>query len=406
MSTRSVCPPRPSSRATMDVPHRRERDLEAAPKRRKISSGDRAAPSKDIKLSHRRALAELPTEIVLEIVDRCDPATLIVCAATCRLLHRHILNPAFIAKLQHAASSRRFASSSLLGLFYRHYKGQPSSSRPPSFTPMMSTPGIVVRSPFDPDVFDSYTPVESRGGLLVLRDSALFTEHANICIYDTITGKRTIVPPPEVHQQSYALLLSPDNDTTFLRLIVVDLSLFAQHHTVPAQILSPDVGGAWGPIIEALTSNGLNLRNDVMVARPSTLIIGGMLHWLCTDKRTILTFDSDTAELRRAVDMEKMLTVPAELFLPPYQYLLSHNIVQLQWVGEMSRAVVAQVAGVGLLVLDMDTEAVVCKVQSRNRNNMDVNGLPFRYCPYERDLVARLAAMYVSYVKPATLSLP
>lgn len=119
-------------------------------------------------------------------MDRCDPATLIVCAATCRLLRRHIVNPAFIAKLR-----RRFAASCFLGLFYRHYKGEPSSSRP-----------------FCPDVFNSYTPVESRGGLLVLRDSTLFTEHASLCVYDPVAGRRTFLPPPDVHQQSLLLTCS------------------------------------------------------------------------------------------------------------------------------------------------------------------------------------------------------
>ncbi|TVU31465.1 hypothetical protein EJB05_23149, partial [Eragrostis curvula] len=416
-------------------------------------------PEHHHKPSTRPAPAWLPTELVLEIVDRCDPATLIICAATCRLLRRRILDPAFIERLR--AAGRFAPSSRLLGLFYRHYEGEPAVQRPTPFTP--TTPGVV-RTPFAHDVFedDGYTPVECRGGLLVLRRSALFAERADLCVCDPVTGRRAFLPPPEVHQQSYALLLAPrrDNDvdgsatagggvsSMFRRLIVVDLSRLRFWYTVRAQSFSPDDGGggAWGAVVEAFTPDDLWPRVDV--ARQSPVILGGVLHWLCTDQRTVLTFDSDTSEVgavqiphghhlcrnmplaqkqllastpngelsllvverlvisvwvlqttatgdewtrRATVDLEKIMNVPAETVLRS-QRLLS-GIVRLEWAGEMSGAVVvAQVAGVGLMVLDLEAEKVVCTVR-RSCRNSDTSLLPFRYCPYERDLIQRLAAM-------------
>ncbi|CAN6311693.1 unnamed protein product [Urochloa humidicola] len=428
------------------------------PRRTRRTSGEHHHHHKQEELKHDPpALPTLPPELVLEIVDRCDPTTLIACAAASRLLRRHVLSPSFISR-RRAASRGCFAPSSLLGLFYRHYDGEPAP-RPPPFTPA-SAAASAVKTPFAPDVFDRYTPVESRGGLLVLRRSALFAEHAGLCVLDPVTGRRAFLPPPEVHQdqQSYALLLADDSggagDTgrLFRRLVVVDLSGLRFQRTVRTQSFSPDDdggGGAWGPVTDALAPDDLA---SCEVARPSPVILGAVLHWLCTDNTRILTLDAGTAALgtvllppyyvwylhypcepppqllaasaegdlsllvgerlvinvwvrragqwtrRAAVDVERM--VGAERILPVIwpAVTLSMGIVcstirvmmQLEWAGERSGAVVAQVPGVGLLVIDMEKEEVVCTVV-RSSSNVDV--VPFRYCPYERDLLERLAVM-------------
>ncbi|KAL6641557.1 hypothetical protein ACP70R_019738 [Stipagrostis hirtigluma subsp. patula] len=422
---------------TRDVPRLRRR--EAAPKRRKTSSRSRGPPSSQDTLINPPAPA-LPPELVLEIVDRCDdPATLIASAAACRLLRRHVLGADFIRRQRDAARGR-FAPSSLLGLFYRHYDGEPAP-RPPPFTATSDA----VRTPFAPAaVFAGYTPAESRGGLLVLRRSALFAERAGLCVYDPVTRRRAFLPPPEVHQQSYALLLAGDDHADagalFRRLVVVDLSGLLFHRTVRAQSFSPEEagGGAWGPVVDAFVPGHL-MRCEV--ARPSPVILdgdGALLHWLCTDHRTVLTLDADTAEAgtlqlppyhvlyprfflpehqllassaegelsllvaerlvitvwvrraateqwerRAAVDVERMLLLAK---VEPALPIWWNSRMQIEWFGEKSGAVVAQVAGVGLLVLNVETEEV-CMVQRSN------DLVPFRYCPYERDLLGLLAAM-------------
>ncbi|KAF8728261.1 hypothetical protein HU200_018855 [Digitaria exilis] len=292
----------------------------------------------------------LPPELVLEIVDRCDPATLIACAAACRVLRRHVLNPAFLHRRR--AASSRFVPSSLLGLFYRHYKGERSD---------------------------------------------------DLCVYDPVAGGAP------------AVIFTPDDDGS----------------------------GAWGPAMDAFAPDNL-MR--CQVARPSSPVIlgaeGVILHWLCTDSRCVLTLHADTAEVGTVA------LPPWHVLLPPYHcspeqeqllastadgelsLLVTHGLVinvwvlragrwarcaavdverivpvvgtmttrlqrsmmQLEWAGEMSGAVVAQVAGVGLLVLDLEKEEVVCTVQRSSGGGVE-EVMPFRYCPYECDLLLRLPAM-------------
>ncbi|RCV43529.1 hypothetical protein SETIT_9G301200v2 [Setaria italica] len=366
----------------------------------------------------------LPPELVLEIVDRCDPATLIACAAACRLLRRHVLSPAFIQRRR----ARPHRPSSLLGLFYRHYEGE-RAPRPPPFTPASDAASTIsVKTPFAPDVFDRYTPVESRGGLLVLRRSALFAERAALCVYDSLTGRRAFLPPPEVHQQSYGLLLLGNEGGAGGCAGRFGLRF---NHTVQAQSFLPD-DGEWGPACE--------------VVRPSPVILGAggeVLHWLCTDNRTVLTFHAGTGEVGtvllppyhvlfphyyccgpkqqllasspdgelsllvaqglvinvwvlRAGQWTRRAAVDVERFVPVIQPALTvptwilRSMMQLEWAGERSGAVAAQVAGV-VLVLDLEAEEVVCTVQRSSRGMEAV--VPFRYCTYERDLLARLPAM-------------
>jgi hypothetical protein len=299
-------------------------------------------------------------------------------------------------------------------------------------------------------VFDRYTPVESRGGLLVLRRSTLFVERAGLCIYDPVTSRRAFLPPPDVHQQPYGVLLLGDEigagasaGWLFRRLVVVDLSRLRLHHTVRVQSFSPD-DGAWGPVLDTFAPNDLR---PCEVARPSPVILGAggeVLHWLCTDNRTVLTFHAGTEEVgtvllppydvvlphhcccgpdqqllasspdgelsllvahglvvhvwvlrsgqwtpRAAVDVERFVPVVRPALTVPTWILRS--MMKLEWAGERSGAVAAQVACAGLLVLDLEAEAVVHTVQRSSRGMEAV--LPFRYCPYDGDLVARLPAM-------------
>jgi hypothetical protein len=377
-------------------------------------------------------------ELLLEILELCDPATLIPCAAACRLFRRHILTPAFLQR-HRAAARGSFTHSSLVGVFYRHCERE-ARPRPPLFTTITAGPAAAVaESPFPlvPDVFRDYTPVESRDGLLVLRsiDYYYAVKHAGLCVYDPVTGRRAFLPPPEVYDLSYALRRTGDDDdgSSWFRLTAVDL----RRSPIQAQNFSP-ADGAWGPVIEA-PSPSLG-----PVVRLSPVILSGTAHWLCGDNRSILTFHLDTMQLgrieipgwqqqrrhtfrtgqeqqllassadgelsmifgdrlvisiwvlmpevgwtrRKRVDMGRILPAMMEPGLP-FRW---HRQLYFDWFGERSGAVLAQLAGLGLFAMNLQTEEV-CTVGERSRHIS-----AFRYCPYEVDHIARLEAMQSSGV--------
>jgi hypothetical protein len=80
---------------------------------------------------------------------------------------------------------------------------------------------------------------------------------------------------------------------------------------------------------------------------------------------------------RAAVDVERFVPVVRPALTVPTWILRS--MMKLEWAGERSGAVAAQVACAGLLVLDLEAEAVVHTVQRSSRGMEAV--LPFRYCP-------------------------
>ncbi|KAM0835422.1 hypothetical protein ACQ4PT_062947 [Festuca glaucescens] len=351
----------------------------------------------------------LPPELLLEILELCDLATLIPCAAACRLFRRHILSPAFLQR-RRAAARGSFTHSSLVGVFYMHCERE-ARPRPPPFTAITADPAAAVAS-------IHYYAVK----------------HAGLCVYDPVTGRRAFLPPPEVYDLSYALRRTgdDDDDSSWFRLTAVDL----RGSPIQAQSFSP-ADGEWAPVIEAP-----NPRLGRPVVRLSPVILSGAAHWLCGDNRSVLTFHLDTAQLgrieipgwqhwhtiwtgheqqllasspdgelsmifgdrlvisiwvlalgagwtrRKRVDMGRILPAMMEPGLP----FRRHRQLYFEWFGERSGAVLAQVAGLGLFAVNVQTEEV-CTVGKRSR---DIAA--FRYCPYEVDHIARLEAMQSSGV--------
>jgi hypothetical protein len=70
-----------------------------------------------------RAAPELPVEILLEIVARADPVTLIRFAASSKPLRRDITAPAFLHRHYHADAG--FVPSLFLGMFRQHGDDEP-----------------------------------------------------------------------------------------------------------------------------------------------------------------------------------------------------------------------------------------------------------------------------------------
>ncbi|KAM0895799.1 hypothetical protein ACQ4PT_023606 [Festuca glaucescens] len=352
----------------------------------------------------------LPPELLLEILELCDLATLIPCAAACRLFRCHILSPAFLQR-RRAAARGSFTHSSLVGVFYRHCESE-ARPRPPLFTTITAGPAAAVaESPFPlvPDVFRDYTPVESRDGLLVLRSIDYYAvKHAGLCVYDPVTGRRAFLPPPVVYDLSYALRRTGDDDgSSWFRLTAVDLRM----GPIQAQSFSP-ADGSWGPVIEAP-----NPRLGRPVVRLSPVILSDAAHWLCGDNRSILTFHLDTMQLgrieipgwqhwhtfwtgqeqqllasspdgelsmifgdrlvisiwvltpgagwtrRKRVDMGRILPAMMEPGLP----FRRHRQLYFEWFGERSGTVLAQVAGLGLFAVNLQTEEV-CTIGKRSRD--------------------------------------
>ncbi|KAJ1279704.1 hypothetical protein BS78_04G175200 [Paspalum vaginatum] len=200
----------------------------------------------------------LPLDLLLEILARSDPVTIVRGDATCKLLRLHVTGADFRGRLLQRPADERF----LVGLFYRRHRGHKVRVSPltsaaaasPSHRPPIPVASLMSRTCSD-DLFDSHRVVASSDGLLVLttRRPARFGEPerpCRVCVCNPATGERAFFPvPTTVSGDLYVLLPLQDRDDDGRR--AVELSSFrllaADQRALRTQTLS-SVEGRWSPV--------------------------------------------------------------------------------------------------------------------------------------------------------------
>uniref|UniRef100_A0A0E0KJM3 F-box domain-containing protein n=1 Tax=Oryza punctata TaxID=4537 RepID=A0A0E0KJM3_ORYPU len=226
-------------------------------------------------------LPELPLDVLLEIAERCDAATVISLAATCKALRHAILGDDFRRRLAlRAAANGGFDPALLLGVSYRfHEHGGADAGRLVQVQPSGR------RARFYESLLGSFTPVASRDGILVLREHrdassgggqlyAIKTRPLELLVCNTLT-RHTSSPPS---------LSFCDDDSTYPPALL----------TVVAPAPAPAIPSSyWSPTVTC------QRRLDSC----SAAVTGRTVHWICHKYRSnagehafvILSVHADTA---------------------------------------------------------------------------------------------------------------
>ncbi|TVU29550.1 hypothetical protein EJB05_21120 [Eragrostis curvula] len=214
----------------------------------------------------------LPVDVLLQILARSDPSTVVRSCATCKLLRRRVTDPAFLCRL-----GRGSADQFLLALIYhRHVAFRfpwKKGSRPPVFAPSRSFAGgqpNAVPANMKSQLDGPYNPVASRGGLLVLQSEE--GPSRLICVCNPVAGRRHVLPPNKLFGDDLHVVMPEDHgghDMPF-KLLVADMLLRTQTYSSEA--------GAWGRVTS--TRNGMTVFPSYQQVQASQVVLGGVAHWL------------------------------------------------------------------------------------------------------------------------------
>ncbi|CAN6380686.1 unnamed protein product [Urochloa humidicola] len=271
------------------------------------------------------AAPALPSDLVLEIVARSDAETLVRCAACCKPLRRDILSRAFIRRVCHGPGGAVVPPRLLGFLQSLHSPVLSRDSLPPASFSLAhpATPAAARLSEkhltpsLSGGLIDRYDPVESRGGLVVLRrrrhaTAAVPGEESGICVYDLMTGSRAFFEDtPEMAYfssysscLSYVVLTASDGigagRSAFLLLAADFTALLSPGSpVVKFRTVSSDAG-EWSPVTSAPThrrTHGSTLHHYC-----SAVVLGGaVVHWAMRgagggdEQNHILTYNVRTA---------------------------------------------------------------------------------------------------------------
>ncbi|PNT70839.1 uncharacterized protein LOC112270969 [Brachypodium distachyon] len=222
---------------------------------------------------------ELPLDLLAEILSRCDPRTVVRFGTACKLLWRHVSDPALRARLRaRLPAADRF----LLGLLYQHSSPAPLFAAPSSSGSRHLPNGVA--SSMSAALMDRHEPVASRGGLVVLRS---WERPLELAVCDPAAGRGGFLPPCDVHPDAYALLLPQDYDDgdagaggsdvdPRFELLVMDMDEGIRTQTFSS------VSRAWGPVVsDAATGGGVRIPYGYRQVQPTTtVVIGGVAYWL------------------------------------------------------------------------------------------------------------------------------
>lgn len=255
------------------------------------------------------SLLDLPLDVLLEIVARCDAATVLSLAATCKALRRIILGDDFRRRLAlQAAANGGFDPALLLGVSYRlHEHGGAEDDRR-----LVQAYGR--RARFDESLLGSFTPVASRDGILVLRREhrdassggggagqlcAIKTRPLELLVCNTLTGNTSSPPTLSFCDDDFTyppalLTVAGAGAGCSFELLVADSHLTTQ--TYQSQ------NGKWGAR-RAIAMPPDHPRLGARVDGCSAAVTGRTVHWLCHKSRpnsgehafVVLSVDADTA---------------------------------------------------------------------------------------------------------------
>ncbi|KAM0853871.1 hypothetical protein ACQ4PT_050785 [Festuca glaucescens] len=222
----------------------------------------------------------LPMDLLLEISARSDPVTLVLSAATCKGLRRHIADPAFHRhlRLRHAD---RFVPKLLRGFFIQNLDME-VNEHPRFLDPHhreSPEPFRSFLSEFD-TLFHFYRPdlAASHGHVALRADS----EICGMCVFNPMTGYLHMFgPPPAINAPSYALLTGDGHG--LYRLLAAELALGRLKTQVFSQAFDK-----WLAVEE--TTVAPCPQDAALLHRP--LVLQGDVHWLCrsSEYHFILSF--------------------------------------------------------------------------------------------------------------------
>jgi hypothetical protein len=263
----------------------------------------------------------LPYDLLPEIAVRSDVTTLVLCAASCKVLRREILRPAFIRRVcRGLAGCAAAVPPCALGFLHAYDKSRMDVDKyhdQPPPAPCFSvahpaSPGVASffeehLAPFvartaGKSLLGDYEPLTSRQGLVVLRRRYLGGDRSSeACVYDPMSGDRTFLPvPPNIRVRdrkvseyvygvsyTYVLLTAVDGigigGDSFLVLAADFSGLRPTKITV--QTVSSDNAGdgacAWGPITTVATHPRSHWSSDSSLQpQCSAVVLCGLIHWL------------------------------------------------------------------------------------------------------------------------------
>ncbi|KAL6637977.1 hypothetical protein ACP70R_025549 [Stipagrostis hirtigluma subsp. patula] len=212
----------------------------------------------------------LPVDLLLEIAARADVVTLVRCAAASKPLRRDILDPAF-RRRRHASVAAGgladFDPALLLGISYRLHDTKTRSAASATAHVVGTPPSPRPRVRVDHDVLQSFDPVASRDGLLVLRShGSRVRDLLSVC--DTFTGDVTSLPPALVSGSYPPALLTVGADRSFELLVANSLP------ALEIQIFSSK-NGRWGAV--RAVRHTLQL---MLVSHEPPVVLGRTVHRL------------------------------------------------------------------------------------------------------------------------------
>ncbi|CAN6292910.1 unnamed protein product [Urochloa humidicola] len=254
----------------------------------------------------------LPADLLLDILARCDPATIIRCAATCKPWYRSITAPAFPRLLRSHTGGRPVTC--LVGWF--HGCSGFTARTPTSSSSSCDAGGGDIKSPVAKTVrsflsrnaalLEPFDLVASRGGLVLFRrDAATPTRGGRrrarcYWICNPVTGWRRSIPSPDVYDQTHVLLVGDDDGRSF-RLVAVDLWRLRSYGELSFQtftaLMSPEAAehggsGEWGPVTELSPAEDFGREVNL-----TPVVLGRVAHWLfrASGAYNVLALDADTA---------------------------------------------------------------------------------------------------------------
>jgi hypothetical protein len=265
----------------------------------------------------------LPVDLLLQIAARSDVAAVIRCAATCKLLRREILNPAFIHSVSRAPPDGVgvvpprlvgfLGGSSAFSL--AHPETPAARSFAKNFAPFVrrSAGGLL----------KEYEVRTTRGGLAVLERRVIngrrrSERRADVCVYNPVTGDRAFFPfPPDIRRNeqfyctayTYVVVTAADGaiGCPFMLLAAINFIDYDNAEMeVAVQTVSPSSdagGGQWSPVkyVRRLWFEWKGLR---LADTNPAVVLRGVVHWLMNSNRPedrgVFTYDVVTGATETA----------------------------------------------------------------------------------------------------------
>nr|TKV92854.1 LOW QUALITY PROTEIN: hypothetical protein SEVIR_9G188000v2 [Setaria viridis] len=180
----------------------------------------------------------LPADLLLEVLARCDPATVIRCAATCKPWYRCITDPSFPRLLRAHTGGGRSVTCLVGGFFWRSREDDrctftetrmsPSSSCSAATTsPVAKTiRAFLSRNAGHLKSFEPWSPAAASSSSAAASSAARGgARNRNVAcgyaICNPVTGWRRSIPAPAVYDQAHVLL--PGEDSHSFQLVAVYL---------------------------------------------------------------------------------------------------------------------------------------------------------------------------------------